>query len=390
MVKKKLLLAIVIPLAVVAVALGVTIPIVIANNKKKQIPAQEPTPVQNVVNDNQTDVVDEDNIELIEDKVSIHTALQRDFLNDVKENVNNYATGTAELSRPEPAQFTWEGEASQYTVYLSEQKDYSTSFVYNVEEAKVSFGNLKIDTQYYFKVLSGENKIKEASFTTSDEIIRNMYVSGVTNVRDLGGYHVDGGVIKQGLIYRTGRINENSTETLTPKINDKGVFTMLNEMKVKSEIDLRVVENNEVGGLSEGVGTLGETVHYYQCPMDYTQPFDGEMNDVALRKVFSILGNENNYPTFFHCSIGTDRTGYIAWLINACLGVEEENLYRDYLFSNFGNIGSKRTVDTIKGKYVDLINSYEGVTMKERATNFLLAHGVLQTEIDTLRSIMIG
>ena len=39
-----------------------------------------------------------------------------------------------------------------------------------------------------------------------------------------------------------------------------------------------------------------------------------------------------------HCSIGTDRTGVICFLINALLGVSEEDLYKDYLFSMFGMI----------------------------------------------------
>ena len=388
--KKKLLLLILIPVAVTAVTLSIVIPIAVSNYQKKHPRYDEPTPVQEVLDNNQTDFDENESIEEITEKVSIHTDLQHSFLNDTLDSINNYAVGEAELSRPQKAEFTWSGGTAPYQVYLSETRDYSHAYYYNVDEAKISFGNLKIDTKYYFKVISGEEKIKEASFIINDEIIRNMYVSGVTNVRDLGGYHVDGGVIKQGLIYRTGRINENSTETLTPKINEKGIFTMLNEMKVKSEIDLRYVENNEVGGLTEGVGTLGESVRYYQCPMDYNQPFDGELNDVALRKVFSILGDKANYPTFFHCSIGTDRTGYIAWLINACLGVNEENLYRDYLFSNFGYIGSKRTVSTIKEKYVELIKSSGGSSMKEQATNFLLNHGVKQSEIDTLREMMIG
>ena len=68
-----------------------------------------------------------------------------------------------------------------------------------------------------------------------------------------------------------------------------------------------------------------ETVKYYQCPMNFSDSLDTEENLSAIRKVFSILADKTNYPTFFHCSIGTDRTGYIAFLINAYLGVEEEN-----------------------------------------------------------------
>ena len=123
--------------------------------------------------------------------------------------------------------------------------------------------------------------------------------------------------------------------------------------------------------------------------MNFNDPLDTDNNINALRKVFEILGNSTSYPTFFHCSLGTDRTGYIAWLINGCLGLDEENLYRDYLFSNFGNIGSKRTMDDIKDKYVKAIKNTNGGTLKEKTVNYLLNKGVKQSQIDTLYSMML-
>lgn len=324
-----------------------------------------------------------------EDRLILHTDVQRAFISNPPELVNLFARGVEELSRPLKPSFSWDGEVKPYTVYLSEHSDYSDSFVYEVEENKVSFTNLKIDTKYYYKAVSDDEIVKEDSFLTSDEVIRTMYVSGVTNVRDLGGYPTSEGILNQGIIYRTGRINQNSTETPTLKINEKGIHVMLNEMKVKSEIDLRMVSDNEVGGLTEGVGVLGETVKYYQCPMSYSSSMNGDLNDESLRKVFSILGNKDNYPTFFHCSIGTDRTGYVAWLINACLGVDEENLWRDYLFSNFGNIGSPRTMLHIKDGYVSAIKRCKGKTLKDKATNYLLDKGVKQEEIDVIKQMML-
>ena len=376
--KKKFWLFIFTPIVVVSVALSVVIPITVKYVKKSKLDklwANSPT----FVDDGK-------------ERISFHTDIQRDYLLDSIESADDYAYGCEELSRPKPIEFTWENNEKSFEVYLSKKKNYSDPIIYNVNENKVSFTNLKIDTQYYYKVISNDNKIKEGSFLTSNEIIRNMYVSGVTNVRDLGGYHVLGGkTVKQGLIYRTAKLNQDSTGTVTDIISAKGKDTMLNEMKVKAEIDLRLVSNNEVGGLKEGTGVLGESVKYYQCPIDYTASFEkNEDNINSVRKVFSILGNPDNYPVFFHCSIGTDRTGYIAWLINAVLGVSEGYLYRDYLFSNFGDIGGKRKMSNISGLYVFYIEHTEGKTFQERATNYLLNKGVKQSEIDTLKSMMLA
>lgn len=321
--------------------------------------------------------------------LEIHTDRQSAYLRDRVECAIEYAKGDNEYSRPAQHLYKWAGGKSPYTVHLSEKSNYSNALIFNTNESQLILTNLKLNTNYYLKVTSSNEIIKEDAFTTENTIIRNMYVSGVTNVRDLGGYVIGDKISKQGLIYRTGRLNENNTEVVTDKITEKGKNTMLNEMKIKSEIDLRLVSNNEVGCLTEGTGVLGDTVSYYQCPMDYNISMEEENNVKSVKKVFEILGNSSNYPTFFHCSIGTDRTGYIAWLINACLGLEEEYLYRDYLFSNFGNIGGSRTIDNIKNGYVKTIKNTAGATLKEKTINYLINKGVKQSQIDTLYSIML-
>ena len=242
--------------------------------------------------DNDEEVVQVDDSKQM---LQIHTDRQSAYLNDKVEKINDYAVGEKEYSRPLQHKYTWTGGKSPYTVYLSEKRNYANALAFETNEREIILTNLKIKTTYYLKVTTSTEIIKEDSFVTEDTIIRNMYVSGVTNVRDLGGYKIGDINTKQGLIFRTGRLNENGTDAVTEKISAKGKQTMLNEMKVKSEIDLRLVSNNEVGCLTEGTGVLGNTVRYYQCPMDFNLSVDEETNVVALRKVFEILGNSLLY-----------------------------------------------------------------------------------------------
>lgn len=321
-------------------------------------------------------------------KIKLHTDIQHAMLSDNIENATLYARGVEELSRPLYPKFSWEGGETHFTVTLSEHSDYSNPEIYEVETNEIALQNLKIDTQYYLKAEQAGKIAYEDSFTTSDEIIRNLYISGVTNARDLGGYKVGNNKIKQGLIFRTARLNHSSVDEVSNLITEKGIKTMTEQLRVKSEIDLRMVDNNEVGGLTEGVGVLGESVRYYQCPMDYNDIM-GDYNTSSLQKVFSILGDKNNYPTFFHCAIGTDRTGYIAWLINAFLGVDEENLYRDYLFSNLGNIGGSRTAGVISGSYVATIKNGTGSSLSENVKTYLLSKGVKPEHLETLKEMML-
>ena len=113
-----------------------------------------------------------------EGKMQIHTAVQRVFLNGPLDDINLYVRGAEELSRPQDITFTWDEKYQDYTVYLSEDEGYSNSVATHVTRNKVGFNNLKIGTTYYFYVDTPDDGIiYEDSFTTSSEIIRNMYIS---------------------------------------------------------------------------------------------------------------------------------------------------------------------------------------------------------------------
>lgn len=147
---------------------------------------------------------------------------------------------------------------------------------------------------------------------------------------------------------------------------------MVNRLKIKSELDIRKVEDNENGGITEN--PLGSSVNYYSVLMKS----GGNcilLNKEVLKDAFAIFGNKDNYPIVMRCSIGIDRTGMLVFLINALLGVSEEDLYKDYLYSNFANIGRSRFPSTIKD-YIGTINNFLGDTLAEKTRNYLIDAGV--------------
>ncbi len=322
----------------------------------------------------------------------IHTDLQKSFLeDDFYWHISSYANGKKELSHPQAVVLHWD-EALPEGCFVMLKEGGSTEpkrYAISPETNTITLYNLKVGTTYFFYLYEPNSPftLDWGKFTTSTQAPRNMYVDGVTNVRDLGGWSIPGGRVKQGLIYRCSRLNENKTEAVTLKITQKGIDTMLNEMHVKSEIDLRKTSDNEVGCLTD-TSVLGENVNYYQCPMGYT----GNMlinNKEMVKHIFSdILSKEENYPIIFHCSIGTDRTGLIAFLINGLLGVDINDLYRDYLFSNFGDIGGDRDILGITFDYVSTLEGTKGKNISEKIENYLLGIGVQQEELDSIRTIL--
>ena len=209
----------------------------------------------------------------------------------------------------------------------------------------------------------------------------------MTNFRDEGGWPTESGrVVRQGLIFRCGTISDGKPGEVRARVTDEGKKTMLEELGVKSELDLRMDEDGENGQITKSV--LGKKVNYYNCPMSYSGDIL-EINSEQIKAAFDVFADKDNYPIFFHCAIGTDRTGCVAFLLLGLLGVSEENLYRDYMFSNYGLIWGSRDGGAITN-YIDRLNKFGGERLSDRIRNYLISIGMTNEQLDNIVEIMLG
>lgn len=75
----------------------------------------------------------------------------------------------------------------------------------------------------------------------------------------------------------------------------------------------------------------------------------------------------------------------IAFLLNALLGVSENDCYRDYMFSAFRFCSGKiPQLSNITNTYVRTIKSYGGKTLAEQTYNALSSLGVTKTVLDNI------
>ena len=339
----------------------------------------------------------------------IHTTAQANYLaNSDPHSILTYATATQEISKPNPIELRWSvpvsamGQIRSYTVRIWTKKDASDAKETTVSGNALSLSlyNLFVGQTYYWSVSAlddeGDISVSEtATFTTDAQAPRNIYVDSVTNVRDIGGWTTrDGGRVRQGLLYRGARLNANFETTVS--VSEAGIRTLRDELGIKTEIDLRqtqeVNDRNESGGRT--TSPLGEDVTYLAYPMDYGDVLITEQKNIErVKQVFHLLADERNYPIYFHCSIGTDRTGLIAWLVNGLLGVDEADLWRDYLFSDFGKIESDpakaRTRAKNEGVYVNQIKAKDGANLEEKTYNFLKDYfGVPEADLRSVIRIL--
>ena len=334
----------------------------------------------------------------------IHTTNQLKYLNLAKEYYsmtksdldNCDAKGNKNVSTPEKTTLSWEFtapegyEVSKYTLVFSKNMDLSNPYtVEGTNQPTISFYNSFLGTNYFKIVANFTTGDKQSSdvktFKVTEQAPRNLYVGNMPNCRDMGGRTTyAGGKIKQGLIYRTsGSKFDNSTPS------DAEARRILTEqLRVKTEINVADKTDNNVNL---------DNVKLENCYMDYgSVPYSNlARNSVKVRQVMDVLADEANYPVFYHCRIGTDRTGITGIMINGLLGVPFNECIQDYGFSNFAPIDNQRYPNKPNDtngddivKYIDELLALPGANFQEKVYLALRMIGVPAAKLNKIIDIM--
>ena len=338
----------------------------------------------------------------LETEKQIHTDRQAAYLaydgNFETIPEDNYPDGQQHLSDPEPVNLAWNYNVpsgktlSRYDVVIGKEADLSDGYaVKGTTATNLDVYNSYLGDNYFQVVANFSDGSKDSSaikkYTVENVYPRNLKIDGMTNCRDMGGAREleDGGYIKQGLIYRTSGTNSwgNGRAVVTDTITTAGKEELLGHLGCKTEINVNNSGSNQVG-----VENFVDAYMYYDNGKHHMF-----RNTEPLKRVFHALADPNNYPVFYHCRIGTDRTGFVAIMLSALLGVSENDIYQDYLFSNFGNIQEKRYIGDKAGrdnilKYMDDLKTYPGEKLQNKTYNFLLSIGIPAEELDSIIDIL--
>ena len=297
-----------------------------------------------------------------------------------------------------PSHVTLEWEPADgayiYTIAISTNKDMSNSVYYTVSVTAGAIQNLYVNTTYYWQItalcedgLCADKELKSQvySFTTAMSP-RTVYIDGVGNTRDAGGYETESGsYVKQGMIYRGATLDN---------ITAAGKNTMINDLGIMTDLDLRKPNEGTAGTQSPiGVKYININGKYYVAT-DATGIHSAE-GKAAIAQEIRVFADASNYPIYTHCSLGRDRTGTIIMIIQALLGVDKSTLMMDYELSLFSAVATQDGAHLIAIKanmqttldYIE--NNFEGDTFMEKTENYVLSTGITQAEINTIRSLLL-
>ena len=279
----------------------------------------------------------------------------------------------------------------QAGTYCDQQKEYDTGLtdslnVYLFENgqkgAPVTYTtstngkiyNMIPGVTYYWESATDNTKYGVVTATGS----RRTLKTAVRNLRDLGGLSVSyedlsthqmvSGTIEYGMLYRGAQIT-----------SAQGV-TDLEKLGVVREIDLRQNGEGEQSykmdyydtGTSSSYDDIIMTNYIVNPEITpfITSPYLSNYRGVksALRKAMEavVFGHDDvaHDSIFFHCTIGTDRTGTLAYFLEGLLGVSEEDRLRDYELTYFFGLTNRTRFhdsvswSSIKPRFYSMYRSY--------------------------------
>ncbi len=177
---------------------------------------------------------------------------------------------------------------------------------------------------------------------------RFIALDGIHNFRDFGGWSTKGGgVVKTGLLFRSGHLSRSSADDLE-RIGALGI-TALADLRQPSE---REREPNALPDTPPA--TIFETAHggHMEAPhLAFLRQGNLSVESVQayMRSAYERIPMEPHHqhiftqvfaqlrkgePVLIHCAAGKDRTGILAALILTALGVDHDQVVNDYMLTN--------------------------------------------------------
>ena len=323
--------------------------------------------------------------------------------------------------------------SSGFNVYCDQPKQYDTGvtgnvnvYEYNVSTKTrgplatyVTANNGKLynmipNQVYYWESATDSSKngyvkpLGERRIISIDNTAPNSAKYKMRNVRDLGGIKVDtngdgtiDGTIKYGKLFRSEKI-WGGDGTTVQYLNKLGIY---NEMDLRA--DSEVVTSNEdslhkiTSNPSSSSNKVFEIIHY---GIDYTNNYANYKlsRDAATRVMYEFVkahnNGDDNYSLLFHCRIGADRTGTLAYILEGLLGAPTEERYRDYELTVFFGLRERtryyfnKGSNEVKFQYLKSAIRNAGDGTNEDVMTWFLKDGntATVTDEDTLQTVTVN
>ena len=290
-----------------------------------------------------------------------------------KSVIADYAPAERSLDDERPAGYTFDiKQAGTLTVGdYSQQVEAGSFTVYNVVP--------KSNTQ--FTVTDNDGNVVQWGTLNPTHFLRQIKSANSRNMRDLGGWACDGGTVKYGKIIRGGAVTPEDREVL------------VNQLGIRTDVELRSTLNvqSDFGGVIPTSSELGEDINYHIYD---NYAWYGFTRTELCRQIISDIFEsvKNGDPVYMHCHAGADRTGTIAFILEAILGISQSDIDMDFELTSFYVGGKNARCRNNPEAYLNMvnqINANSGSTFRDKAVKCVLDLGISIDEINAFRAAMI-
>lgn len=286
--------------------------------------------------------------------------------------------------------------ALEYLAYVAEHpystSDWNVSYISNYAPSTPNVANTKpigyvIDNATFTDNIPNvktpfATANKAGTLTALDHL--RWFNTYTANARDLGGWACDGGTVKYGMLVRGGLPNK------THYAEDKAL--MVDKIGIRSELQLYGGSDDQYHYDEESLwgidwyGTDG-FIWYTLGRRDLWKYNLGVIFDSVL----------HSKPVYFHCGAGKDRTGTIAVMLLALLGVSQSDIDQDYELTTFATGSGSGITSRTGTDYKNFINSIHAYplanglsdTLQNHAASFVFSLGFSADTVNKFRSACI-
>lgn len=208
-----------------------------------------------------------------------------------------------------------------------------------------------------------------------------IFLPGVSNARELGGYPVENGFVRKGVLIRSGTLAGAKPEAIQTlietyhiqavidlRMRDKSIAAPDPEIAGVTQYNLPVVEMEDYAAMAGNLdrvkmhqgkdidrNAIFELAFEYGLlgPNMYTLFLFGSRGKEAYRRYFQILlkTDPDRGAVLWHCDDGKDRAGLATMLLLSALGADRETITADYLKTNESNAP---IIEAIRREYSSL------------------------------------
>ena len=312
--------------------------------------------------------------------------------------LNGFTSTTFDGGSPVP--LAWTGGKGTCTVTVRKIEGDKIVYTTTSPSNRTSVANLELDAAYEWTVTDQSGESASATFVTEATPPRLIKSGGMKVMRDLGGWTGTIGdqacTVRQNRLFRGGPPEDYETKPCKCLVDDEARAFFHGIVGLKTQVDMRndgtYSTKTQTGDYPRFDMTNQFGVNYRNLYVYWDGPYyagDTSDNGKNWGEILKTIVNPENHPLYFHCSAGRDRTGLIAGLSLALLGVDEASIMRDYQATCYldGTNGTDKFHENIFTKIAKFSDATK--SLAENTAAYFRSFGITEKEIEAFRKAML-